>query len=144
MNNLKCASDIVFNTIVNTAQELDALEVNYKEQTQEYTIVEFVTHNLDYRKSVHYIFNKEGHQDLMVAISNKHGFEFISNQPIPIDMKRFLETKKFEEWFNNLSYYYFIFTDHFNDYVIDFYHIEDNLYEIKYFKCEKQSDIRSN
>ena len=77
-------------------------------------------------------------------ITNKHGFIFTSEQQIPNDMITFLENNKFEQWFNNLSYYYFIFTDRFNDYIIDFFHVENNLYEIKFFKSPKQSDIRSN
>ena len=77
-------------------------------------------------------------------ITNKYGFKFTSEQQIPSDMATFLETNKFEQWFNNLSYYYFIFTDRFNDYVIDFFHIENNVYEIKFFKHPKQSNIRSN
>ena len=77
-------------------------------------------------------------------INNKYGFKFTSKQQIPNDMATFLETNKFEEWFNNLSYYYFIFTDRFNDYIIDFFHIEDDLYEIIFFKSPKQSDLRTN
>ena len=77
-------------------------------------------------------------------ITNKYGFKFTSDQQIPSDMATFLENKKFEEWFNNLSYYYFIFTDRFNDYIIDFFHVDTNIYKIKFFKCPKQSDIRSN
>ena len=75
-------------------------------------------------------------------IINKYGFKFTSEQQIPNDLKTFLETNKFEEWFDNLSCYYFIFTDRFNDYIIDFFHIEDDIYEIKFFKSPKQSDIR--
>ena len=77
-------------------------------------------------------------------INNKYGFIFTSEQQIPSDIVTYLETNKFEEWFNNLSYYYFIFTDRFNDYVIDFFHIDSNIYEIKLFKYPKQSNIRSN
>ena len=77
-------------------------------------------------------------------INNKYGFIFTSEQQIPNDMAKYLEVNKFEEWFNNLSYYYFIFTDRFNDYVIDFFHIDNNIYEIKFFKYQKQSDIRSH